>query len=429
MDNNKSSPWGRLIVKQATPRRNYTLNTMAGVMSALTMLVLQLLTTRVLGAEAAGRVSVDAATVLLCFQIGQLNMRPYQCTDLRGRFSFPEYLTLKTITAGLMPLICLVYVVLRRYDTQRSLFCMAFCVFKALEAISDCFWAMMQQKSRIDLAGLGGALYHFTAVAAFFVVLFTTKDLGKAALIMALTGAANLLVYTLPLGRHFERATLCGHFRQIGRIVAILVPLFAAAYFLNVAITLPKYALERWGGDAAQGHFAALFMTAQGVLLLSAFLYFPQLTALARYFTEGDRMDFVRLFRKLSAAIIALDLFAAICGWFIGTQILGWLFDLTLTAYRVELVFILIGGGFFALYTLTSYALIAMRAQKGLALLTLAVLAASALLNMLLVSHLKLCGAALSFLLSMIIAALLVFIKLLHALRRTKEGEGGDVAA
>ena len=429
MKKKKSAPWDRLRELSANARRNYTFNTLSAAMSAVMMLLLQLLTTRVLGAEAAGRVSVDAATVLLCFHIGQLNMRPVQCTDLRERFSFSEYLTLKSITVALMLAICLVYVFARGYDAKRGAFCMAFCAFKALEAVSDCFWGMLQQKGRIDLAGLGGAMYHFTAITAFAVVLFASENLAAAALAMALAGAANLLLYTLPLSRYFDKARLSRRFGRIGRLVAVLVPLFAAGYFLNLAITLPKYALERYGSETAQGHFAAMYMTAQGVLLLCSFLYYPQLTVLARHAAEGDVAGFLRRLARLGAAIVLIDLAVAAGGWLVGTELLGLLFGLTLTPYRPDLLLILFGGGFFALYTLTSYALIAMREQKGLWLLTLCVLALSALLNAVLVPRALLRGAALSYLLMMIAAAILAVLKLMRALRRRKEGEGENAAA
>ena len=396
MERGNNRLWARLLESPPTVKKTYILTTAAGGMSAMTMLTLQLLTSRILGAEAAGRVSVDAATVLLCFQLGQLNMRPYQCTDLGERFSFPEYLTLKTITVALMSAICLVYVLARGYDAQRSLFCLAFCAFKALEALSDCFWGMLQQRGRLDLAALGGAVYHAAAIAAFAATLIAYGKIGAAALTMALTGGLVFFLYTMPVGGRVEAPRLCGHGKQLARLAGILLPLFAAGYFLNLAITLPKYALEIYGDEAAQGYFAALSMTAQGVLLLSAFLYYPQLTALARHASEGDKAGFLRLMRKLWAAIILLDLALAAGGWLVGAQLLGWLFDLPLSPYRVYLLLILIGGGFFSLYTVTSYALIAMRAQKGLALLTLAALALTAALNSLLVPRLGLCGAALS---------------------------------
>lgn len=419
---NQRDPWGRMLAVEPTARGTYALNTLAGALSALTMVVLQLLTTRILGAEAAGRVSVDAATVLLCFHIGQLNMRPVQATDLSGRFTFPEYLTLKTGTTALMLVLCLAYTLVRGYDGPRTLFCLAFCAFKALETFSDGYWGLLHSRSRLDLAALGAALHLLTGMLAFGTTLLLTRRLELAAVAMALSAGAVLLLYTWPLGRRVERPRLCDHWRRIGQLLGVLVPLFAAGYLMNLAVTLPKYALERTVSEGVQGHFAALYMTAQGVLLLSAFVYFPQLTALAGCYTAGDRAGFLRLLRRLGAWILLLDLGVVAGGWLCGPELLGWFFHLELTPYRLDLVLILLGGGGFAFYTLMSYGLIAMKQQQGLWRLTLAALAVAAALDLLLVPRLGLRGAALGYLLTMLAAALLVLVKLRGALAAWPEG-------
>ena len=423
MRDRPTGPWDKLLGQAPTVRGTYSLNTLAAGLSAATMVVLQLLTTRILGAEAAGRVSVDAATVLLCYQIGQLNMRPVQATDLNGRFSFAEYLTLKTVTVGIMMAICLAYTLVRGYDGPRMLFCLAFCGYKALETFSDAFWGMLHGKGRLDLAALGGAIHLSAGILAFGLILLLTKRLELAALGMVLGAVAVFFLYTWPLGRRAQTPGLCGHWRRIGALAASLLPLFAAGYILNWAITLPKYALERTVSESVQGHFAALYMAAQGVLLLSGFIYYPQLTTLARYHEQGDKGSFIRLLRRLGTVIVLVDAVLLAGGWLLGPELLGWLFRLDLTPYRLDLLLILLGGGCFALYTMIFYGLIAIQAQRGLALLTLVVLGAAAALNAILVPRLGIRGAAWGHLGTMALAALMIYFKLKLALCRSE----GDV--
>ncbi len=425
----RSDLWRRLLDRPATARGTYILNTLGATANALLMLVLQLLTTRILGAEAAGRVSVDAATVMLCCQIGGLHMRPVQATDLNGRFSFPEYLTLKTITVSLMLSICLSYTLIRGYDGPRAFFCLGFCGFKAMDTFSDGFWGMLHRKGRLDLAALGGTLHNFIGLLAFWIALLLTRRLEAAAAAMLLIGVGVFLLYTWPLSRRAERPALCAHWRKIGQLAGVLVPLFAANYLMNTAVTLPKYVLERSVSEAVQGHFAALYMTAQGVLLLCGFIYYPQLTALADCRDRGDRAGLLRLMGRLAAVIALTDLALIAGGCLCGPELLGWLFRLDLRMYRTDLLLILLGGGFFALYTFMSYSLIAMKKQRGLWLLTLAALLAAAVLDVLLVPRLGLKGAALGYLLTMVLAALMIFVKLWRAMTAMGEGRDDRVAA
>ena len=132
----------------------------------------------------------------------------------------------------------------------------------------------------------------------------------------------------------------------------------------------------------------------------------------------------VELVKHGQKSIVLLDAVLLTGGWLLGPELLGWLFHLDLTPYRPDLLLILLGGGFFALYTMMSYGLVAMAQQKRLWLVTLGALIAVGALNAILVPRLGLRGAALGYLGTMILAAALIFLKTVRALRRWEGGDG-----
>lgn len=412
----------RLLSKPASVKNTYIFNAAGAINAAVTMLGIQMLATRILGAEWAGRISADTTTVLLCYHLGQLNMRPYQCTDVKEAYSFSEYFTLKTMTVSLMILICLVYAGFRNLEPERCLFCLSFLAYKALASFSDCFWGMFQQRGRLDLAGLGMAVYELLGIGSFAAVLILTKRPGFAGLGMACLGLAHLLLYTLPIGSALDSIGLSSQWKKILTLITILVPLFAAGYFMNIAITIPKYALEMSHGEEALGIFAAVFMPAQSVLLASGFFFQPNLRPLAEYASKKDAGKFGSLLKRLFLAVVLLDAFIMVCAYLLAVPVLSSLFGLDFSPYRADIVMILAGGGFFALYTLFSYALIAMRKEKGMAVLAFLVLAAAAGLCALLTGPLSIRGAVLSYLFSMIAAALIFAVRTAGALAAIREG-------
>ena len=405
----------RLLSKSASVRATYCFNAAGAFMNALTMLGIQMLSTRILGAAWAGMISADTAAVLLCYHLAQLNMRPYQCTDVKRTFSFSEYLTLKTIMVSVMTVLSLFYVFFRREEPQRLLFTLSLCAYKGLESFSDCFWGMFQERGRLDLAGLGMAVYELLGLTFFAAALLITRQPGWAALLMAVLGLLHLLFFTVPIGRRLDSVKLVNHRRRILLLFSILVPLFAAGYFMNIAITLPKYALEMSRGEEALGIFAAVYMPAQGILLASNFFFQPRLRTLAKLASENRTEEFRRLLFRLTAVTAALDLAVMAPAYLFGIPVLSALFRLDLSAHRRDLLLILAGGGFFALYTLFSNALIAMRREKGMAVLALICLGISAVLCFGLTKQAGIRGASESYFFSMLIAALLFFAKIMHA--------------
>ena len=412
----------RLLSKPASKKNTYLFNAAGAMMSAVTMVMIQMTVTRVLGAEWGGRVSADSAAVLLCYHLGQFSMRPYQCTDVKETFSFQDYLSLKGMMVGLMILFCLFYVLFRRLSAERILFTLSFLAYKALESFSDCFWGMFQQKGRLDLAGLGMAVYECFGTVSFVLCLILAKRPDFAALVMACFGLAHLLLYTLPIGKQLEVPSFSGNGQKIRRLFAILLPLFAAGYFMNIAITLPKYALEMSHGEEALGFFAAVYMPSQGVLLASSFFYNPRLRTLAQMAEEHRKKEFRRLLIRLILTIAILDLCIMSGAYLLGIPVLSGLFSLDLSPYRSDLLRVLLGGGFFAVYTLMSYALIAMRKEKGMAVLAGMVLVFAGVLCFFLADRFGIHGAVLSYLFSMVFAAGLFSLRTIQTERQMTDG-------
>ena len=407
-----------LLSKPASERNTYLFNAAGSIMAGTMTLVIQTLATRVLGPQWAGRISADVATVVLLYYLCQFNMRPYQCTDVNRKFSFGEYLTLKAGLTGLMFLICLGYVFLRHPEAERVMFCLFFCIYKAMESFSDCFWGMFQQKGRLDLAGLGMASYEILGIAAFAGVLLVTKRPGIAAFLMACLGFVHLFFYTIPIAKKLDTPELVNRWQKLLELIFILAPLFAAGYFMNISITLPKYALDLTQGEVALGYFSAVFLPAQGVFLTSGFFYNPRLRTLGVLASEKNGKEFKHLLVRLILVIFALTLLMMAAAYLFLTPVLSALFSLDLSPYRMDIVLVMAGGGFFGMAMFLIYAMIAMRRESGLFRLSLTALVLAGILDYFLAKALGIHGAVLGYVFSMLIASALFSWKTVREVRQ-----------
>lgn len=77
---------------KAQLRKNYIWNTLGSAANALSSAILLLMTTRILGLEAAGIFAIAFALSQQFQVIGHFEIRSYQATDSQERFSFATYL-------------------------------------------------------------------------------------------------------------------------------------------------------------------------------------------------------------------------------------------------------------------------------------------------------------------------------------------------
>ena len=405
--------------KEPSSWRKYVFNALGGAMDAVVMFFLQLLVTRIIGPDMAGAVSIDTASVLLCYYIGSLNMRSYQCTDLEERFSFSEYLTLKTLSCLLMCFACACYIFVRGYTGTRLCFCACFCIYKAIGTFSDCSWGMFQQKNRIDLAGLGGLLHGAFSLCAFGVTLIISQNLSLSAVMMAISAITVFFFYTFRVTLLFERVSIVySHAKRILNLFSILFPVFLCVILQNFVISIPKYSLEQVCPRSIQALFAAVFMPAQVITLFSNFIFMPRITTLAQYAIELDGKKYVRLLLRLVGTIVILDILAMICGWLVGIQVLGAMYKLDLSEYRDDLVIILLGGGFYALFCLGYYAVVAIRRQKGIFLIPALTVAMAILVNGFLVPRYYVFGASAGYAISTLFMTLLMYVWIWKSIRK-----------
>ena len=89
-------------------KKNYFWNTLGSLMTSLSSALLLIVVTRTLGAELGGIFSLAFAVGQQYQILGAFEMRPYQATDIKGRFRFGTYLGSRCITclAMLLAICC-----------------------------------------------------------------------------------------------------------------------------------------------------------------------------------------------------------------------------------------------------------------------------------------------------------------------------------
>lgn len=345
-------------------KKDYFWNTLGSLMNSLSSVLLLVVVTRLMGTYMAGVFSLAYAVGQQFQVLGQFEMRPYQATDVSGRFSFGTYFGSRLVTCGAMVVALLLYAVYSNGLSYDALLLLLIALLKVFDVFEDVFHGMFQQRGRLDMAGKAFFFRSLTMTVTFIAVAWVTQDLLSACLVAM--GCSVVVVFYMDWlpAKNFERLDADFSLRPLTRLLLTCLPLFVSSFLSNDLVNVPRYGIEDILTKDAQTVYAILYMPALVINMLVGFLFKPLLTDLAEKWTAGERGAFASVVVKGVAAIAVTTVLAFAVAWPLGIPVLSWLYGVDLSAYHTELMVVLVGGAFNALSVILYYALITMRLQR-----------------------------------------------------------------
>ena len=359
-------------------KQDYIWNTMAGMINAAEAVVMSMIVTRITGLADAGMLTIAFAIGNLMMSVGKFGVRNYQVTDIENKFSFPVYLKTRLFTVLLMITAVLGYLIYASvclgYGRDKITIIFMVCMIYAVEAIEDVFWGYFQRRNRMDA---GAKLFCFRWLGIFVVfpiALWFGKNLGFA-LMMCMV--LSLIFFLLMV--HFFYGSICreedksirlfirrGNIHEMGQLLKMAFSLFGIAFLSLYVNNAPKYTIDACLSDEIQACYGFVAMPVFVIALLNNFVYQPTLVSMAVEWEQRQGKTFVRrVFRQLGV----IGVISGICltgAYVIGIPVLSWLYHTDLTAYKGELMILLMAGGFLAVSGYLSVVLTIMRCQKYL---------------------------------------------------------------
>ncbi len=344
--------------------RNYLWNTLGSLMSSLSSVLLLMVVTRLLGTNMAGVFSLAYAVGQQFQTLGQFEMRPFQATDVEGRFSFGTYLASRVLTCAAMVLGLVGYAIYSNGLTYDALLLLLVGLLKLFDAFEDVFHGMFQQHGRLDIAGRAFFLRSLITTVSFFMAAFLTRSLLVACLVSLFASLITVVLANFPLARSYEKISADFSFRPILRLLAACAPLFLSAFLLNDLVNIPRYGIEGALTRDDQTVYAIIYMPALVINMLVGFLFKPLLTTMAQRWNAGEHHAFAGILAKGALAIIAATILVCVVAWPLGIPVLSWLYGVDLSSYHTELMVLLVGGAFNAFSIILYYSLVTMRLQR-----------------------------------------------------------------
>lgn len=328
-------------------------NMIGSMIMAFQSVIMLMILTRTLGLLDAGVFTIAYANANLFLTIGKYGMRNFQVSDVKGQFDFEVYKKSRLITSILMMVVSGIYVVYagnkNGYTLQKSMIIIWMCIFKMVDAVEDVYHGFLQQKGRLDIAGKAMTIRLVITITVFAITVTISNDL-LFALIISTVATMALMIYltqcsykTVRVGEHKNGGS------NVWKLLRLSFPLFLGNFLAFYIGNAPKYAIDSILSDELQACYGFIAMPVFVIGLLNNFIFNPMIHKLSVIWEQRKMGQFYRIVAEQIGVIVGITIVCIAGGGLVGTPVLSVLYNTDLTPYKMELIILLLGGGFLAL--------------------------------------------------------------------------------
>lgn len=408
----------------------YFWNLMGNLVFAGSSAVFMMIVSRFTDARTADVFSLAYGIAAIFVVIGLFQVRTYQGTDVLFKHSFSSYALARLLTILLMLAALFPYLLFSNFDLSdwsRISIVVLYVLFRMCEAIADLFHGLFQQHERLDIAGKSMTIRYSLSIVILLGLLLLTGSLEWSLLLLFLFNFVFVWFYDFPKSLPFARASLGfsaikAHLREALQILTNCFPLFISGFLLAYIFNEPRLAIDEAInlGRLAEGlqrNYNILFMP---VFFMSLFILIlrPLTTSLAQNWQKQEYSKFDATLKRLTAYLVFGGAGLTFLAFLIGIPILSLVFGVDLSADRTVLTLLVLSGILYSMGIVLGDILTIFRKQQNLLLLYVLMFILSKLITRPLVMAQGLLGAAISFLIVMLLYTLGSLVTYVLARRR-----------
>lgn len=338
---------------------------------AFQSVILLVILRRTMDLAAAGIFTIANANANLFLTVGKFGMRNFQVSDVKRQFNFAEYRRSRWISAAAMIAVSCIYVLIASvkngYSVEKSMIIIWMCLYKVVDAVEDVYYGEYQQKNRLDVGAKALTLRMAATVLIFAVSVIITRSLLVSMIISTAATALIAFVLIWNTAGGFEDTRLRSpEMKRVMRLMWLCLPLFLGAFLAFYIGNAPKYSIDAILSDELQACYGFISMPVFVIGLLNNFIFNPLIYKMSCLWNENKIGDFIKrtFIQTIIVCIITLACIGA--AYICGIPILSWLYNTDLSAYKKELLVMLLGGGFLGLSGLFNIIITIMRRQPAL---------------------------------------------------------------
>lgn len=381
---------------------------------------------RMMGYESAGVLSLAITVTSSFYVVAHFNVRTYQVSDYKNKFSAGEYVGQRLVNCGAAMLFCVIYSLICGYSGEKLMCIIVYMLFKLTESFLDVLHGILQKNYRLDTIGYSFAIRGVITFVSFALGVWLAQSIVVASGLMFLTSFAMLFCYEFPYAS--KNASLKPVFRlkSMMQIYKASLLVFAYYFIFNILTIMPRSLLEYYHGSETLGVFNSVASPVFIVQLSATLILSPVVNVFTEAYAAGDKKKFNRAYVISASAILAICLIWLFAAYLFGDALLRLLIGESIAPYTYIFIPLMISTAFLVLSSLESGILTVIRDMKGLILSACMGLAACTVSSLLFIPKYGLDGITAVMIISFAFMAVATFIYTIIKLHFVFKGAGHD---
>lgn len=388
-------------------KKNFIWNTLGTGLNAFNSLFFMIIATRINGVEQAGVFTIAFSTACIVYAIGLYAGRIYQVTELDKTISDKDFIISRVVTNGIMIVGLLFFCFIRGYDAEKTWVFLLLTIYKALEAFSDVLYGVLQKKEELDIVGKSLFIKSLLSIVLFLIVNLITKNMTISIISMIIICVLIIILYDFRKANKYIDYKIKAKSKNVINILKKGFFTFGISFLGMYVLNAPKYSIDTYLSNDFQTIFGIIVMPATVVGLVAQFLIHPYLTQILNLYEKVDLKNLKKLILKLIVLVIGFGLIATILGYFVGTQVLGAIYGVDLSAYKIELAVVILSATLYTIVTIYSSVLTTVRQTVSQFIIYISVALGAFLLSNFLTKSWEIKGAVIAYFSIMALAAII----------------------
>ncbi len=365
-----SNPIQRFLLSSNNIEKNsYVWNMLGSTLNAFQSVVILMILTRTVGLAQSGVFTIAFANANLFLYLGNYGMRNFQVSDVKMKYSFVEYLCSRLYSVSAMLFVAISFILIsaitNNYSPDKICIMMLMVLQKVVDALENVFHGEYQRNDRLDVAGRCMTIRMIILVVTLGITVAFTKNLLYGLIVSTLINAIVFCLFTAWTNNQYtNKGTKSFSRDSLKSLMWHCLPLCIGTFLSFYIGNAPKYAIDAQLSAEEQACYGFIAMPVFVVGLLNNYIFMPQLHALSIMWESANIKGFIKkvLFQ---VGILSLITIGCLVGAFLlGIPVLSFIFNTDLSAYKMPLLVLLLGGGFLGFTGFLNAVITILRYQK-----------------------------------------------------------------
>ncbi|UOQ95064.1 oligosaccharide flippase family protein [Halobacillus shinanisalinarum] len=295
----------------------------SNIVFALFQWLLLIVLTKLGNQELVGMYTLGLAITAPIMIFSNLQLRAIQATDANNENEFKDFLSLRLFAMLFGLLVCTVIIFYSGYSIQLCLIIFLIAISKAIEGLNDIVYGFLQKIEDMNKIAISLILRAVLGFVLFSLSFYFTKSLQIAIIGLSLAWLLVLILWDIKkLFKHNINFTLHFNFKVLSRLFYVSVPLGFVSMLGSLNTNLPRYIIENQLSLEALGIFGAISYVLVGASKFTTSINQTVSPRLARYYSNGNKHQFLSLFKKTLSINLVFGLLGFVVVYFWGEEIL-----------------------------------------------------------------------------------------------------------